>query len=103
MQDKTFSQAVQDLQERISSNLEDSMNHMLLHRTTASDATLEIQDDKVREVVTNELITDQLIALLSLMRDLRMLDKEQYDEFTDYLQRALAAQHHVVTNWKTSR
>jgi hypothetical protein len=103
MQDKSFSQAVQDLQDRVSSNFQESMNHMLLYRTTATNATLAIEDEKVRAVVTNELITDQLIALLALMKDLRMLDKEQYDEFIAYLLRALASQHSEVTTWNNSR
>ncbi|BCL78017.1 hypothetical protein ccbrp13_04820 [Ktedonobacteria bacterium brp13] len=103
MQDKSFSQAVQDLQDRVSSNFQESINYMLLYRTTATDATLAIEDEKVRAVVTNELITDQLIALLTLMKDLRMLDKEQYDEFIAYLLRALASQHSEVTTWNNSR
>lgn len=103
MQDKSFLQAVQDLQDRVSCNFQESMNHMLLYRTTATDATLAIEDEKVRAVVTNELITDQLIALLTLMKDLRMLDKEQYNEFIAYLLRALASQHSEVTTWNNSR
>jgi len=103
MQDKSFLQAVQDLQDRVSSNFQASMNHMLLYRTTATDATLNIEDEKVRAVVTNELITDQLIALLTLMKDLRMLNKEQYNEFIAYLLRALASQHSEVTTWNNSR
>ncbi|GCE20766.1 hypothetical protein [Dictyobacter kobayashii] len=101
MSDKSFSQAVQDLQNRITSNLQDSMNHMLRYHTTATAATLNIEDEKVRTVVTNELITDQLIALLTLMKKLHMINKEQHDEFTDYLLRALAAQHSDITNWNT--
>jgi len=89
MQDKSFLQAVQDLQDRLSRNFQDTIGHMLVHRTTVTKATLNIQDEKMREVVTNTLITGQIIALLSLMRELRILDEAQYDELTSYLRRSL--------------
>ncbi|GCE28280.1 hypothetical protein KDA_37640 [Dictyobacter alpinus] len=99
MQDKTFSEAVQELHDRISSNVQESMHHMLLYRTTATNATLHITDDTIRTVVTNELITDQLIALLNLIRDLGMIDRVQHEEFKTYLLRALAIQHNEATKW----
>ena len=85
MQDKSFLQAIEDLQDRISSNFQDAVGHMLVHRTTVVKATLDIKDEKMRAVVTDMLITGQIIALLTLMRELRMLDEAQYDEFTTYL------------------
>ncbi len=85
MQDKSFLQAIEDLQDRISSHLQDAVGHMLAHRTTVAKATLDIKDEKMRAVVTDMLITGQIIALLTLMRELRMLDEAQYDEFTTYL------------------
>ncbi len=103
MQDKSFLQAMQDLQDRISGNIQESLHHMLLHRTTATNAALEIQDEKVRAVVTNELITGQIIALLALMRDLHILSETQYDEFTTYLQRSLASQYGDFTMWSDPR
>jgi hypothetical protein len=93
MQDKSFLQAMEDLQDRISSNFQESVNHMLVHRTSAADATSDIKDEKVRAAVASALISGQITSLLALMRDLRMLDKAQYDEFTTYLQQALIAQH----------
>jgi len=89
MQDKSFLQAIDDLQDRISSNLQDTIGHMLVHRTTVVKATLGIKDEKMRAVVTNMLITSQIIALLTLMRDLGILDEAQYDEFTTYLLQSL--------------
>lgn len=99
MQDKSFLQAMQDLQDRISGNIQESLHYMLLHRTTVTNATLEIQDETVRAVVTNELITGQIIALLALMRDLHILNATQYDEFATYLQRSLASHYGDVTMW----
>jgi hypothetical protein len=99
MQDKSFLQATQDLQNRIVGNFQESINHMLLHGATATDATGDIQDEKMRDVVTDELITGQIIALLALMRDLRLLDGAQYDEFTAYLLRALFSQHGELRPW----
>jgi hypothetical protein len=95
MQDKSFLQAIEDLQDRISSNFQDSIGHMLVHRTTVAKATLEIKDENMRAVVTNMLITGQIIALLTLMKDLRILDEAQYDEFTTYLLHSLASQPQI--------
>jgi len=89
MQDKSFLQAIEDLQDRISSNFQDAVGHMLVHGTTVAKATLDIKDEKMRAVVTDMLITGQIIALLTLMRELRMLDEAQYDEFTKYLLHSL--------------
>ncbi len=89
MQDKSYLQAIQDLQDRLSSDFQKTLGHMLLHRTTVAKATLTIQDEKVRAVVKKTLITGQMIALLTLMKDMGMLDATQYDEFTAYLMHAL--------------
>ncbi len=89
MQDKSFLQAIQDLQDRLSSDFQKTLGHMLVHRTTVSKATLNIRDEKVRAVVKNTLITGQMIALLKLMKDMGILDETQYDEFIAYLMHAL--------------
>ena len=89
MQDKSFLQAIEDLQDRISSSFQETISHMLWHGTTVADATLNIKDEKMRTVVTNMLMTGQIIALLTLMRDLRLLGKAQYEELTTYLRRTL--------------
>jgi hypothetical protein len=91
MQDKSFLQATQDLQDRIYSNFQDAIDHMLVHRSTVAKATLDIKDEKVRAVVTDMLITGQIIALLGLMKELRILDEAQCDEFTTYLLHSLAS------------
>ena len=87
MQDKSFLQAMQDLQDRISFDSYQSIFHMLSHRTTVAGATMEIQDKTVRALITDELIMNQIMGLLQVTRDLGMLDKAQYDEFISYLQR----------------
>ena len=92
MQDKSFLQAMQDLQDRVSNNFLDTINHMLIHRTT--NATLNIQDEKMRAVVKNTLITGQIIALLTLMKEMGILDETQYDEFTAYLMHSLTNHPH---------
>ena len=89
MQDKSFLQAMQDLQDRLSNNILDTIDHMLVHRTTVTNATLNIQDEKMRAVVKNTLITGQMIALLTLIKEMGILDEMQYDEFTTYLMHAL--------------
>ena len=95
MQDKSFLQAIEDLQDRISSNFQDAIGDMLVHGTTVAKATSGIKDEKMRAVVTNMLITGQIIALLTLMRELRILDEAQYDEFTTYLLHSLSSQPHI--------
>ena len=89
MQDKSYQQAIQDLQDRLSNHFLDTLGAMLVHGTTVSKATLNIQDESVREVVKNTLITGQIIALLTLMKEMGILDETQYDEFRAYLMRSL--------------
>ncbi len=89
MEDKSFLQAIQGVQDRVYGHFQEAVQHMLLHRTTVANATLHIEDEDVRAVITKVLITDQIIALLTLLKDLRILDKAQYDEFTAYLRRSL--------------
>ncbi|HLG62013.1 MAG TPA: hypothetical protein VKY19_08780 [Ktedonosporobacter sp.] len=93
MQDKSFLQAIQELQTRIANNFQESISQMLLYRTTVANATADIKDEKVRMVVTSILITGQITALLTLMKDMGFLDKEQYNEFITYLLSSLTAQH----------
>lgn len=102
MRDKSFLQAMQDVQKRVSNHIEETVQHMLLQRTTATDAAGVIQDESMRAVVTNELITGQIIALLALLRDEGILDNVQYNEFTAYLRRSLISQHTDVIARSTS-
>ena len=94
MQDKSYLQAVQDLQDRLSSDFQKALGHMLVHRTTVAKASSTIEDEKVRALVKNTLITGQMIALLTLMKDMGILDETQYDEFRAYLMHALTYQPH---------
>ena len=94
MQDKSFLQAMQDLRDRVSNNILDTINHMLIHRTTVTNATLNIQDEKMRAVIKNTLITGQIIALLTLMKEMGILDETQFDEFTAYLMHSLTNHPH---------
>ena len=89
MQDKSFQQAMQELQDRISGDLQESVRTMLLHGTTATSATLNIKDETIRAVVTDAIIINQIIALLTLMKDLSLLDEAQHKELTTYLGRSL--------------
>jgi hypothetical protein len=90
MQDKSFLQAIENLQDRLSSEFQKTLGHMLVYRTTVSKATLNIQDEKMRAVVKNTLITGQMISLFTLMKEMGILDEMQYDEFTAYLMHALS-------------
>lgn len=90
MQDKSYQQAIQDLQDRLSNHFLDTLGHMLLNGTTVSKATLNIQDESERAVVKNTLITGQIIALLTLMKEMGILDETRYDEFRAYLMDALS-------------
>jgi len=92
MQDISYLQAMQNLQDRLSNHFLDTIAHMLVHRTTATKATLHIQDEKVRAIVKNALITDQLITLITLMKEMSLLDEAQSDEFTAYLIHSLTHQ-----------
>ena len=92
MQDKSYVQAIQDLQDRLSSHFLETIAHMLIHRTTVSKATLNIQDEHMRAVVKNMLITGQMVALLTLMKEMGILDESQYDEFRAYLMHSLMYQ-----------
>ncbi len=89
MQDKSFVEAIQDLQDRLSSDFQKTLGHMLVHRTTAAEATLNIQDEKVRAVVKHTLITSQMIALLTLMKEMGILGETHYDELAAYLMQSL--------------
>jgi len=88
MQDKSFQQALQDLQDRIADDFHGSISHMLVHRTNATNATVAIEDEKVRALVSDMLMTGQIVALLGLLKDLSLLDEGQYKEFTAYLLRS---------------
>ena len=92
MPDKSYVQAIQELQDRLSSHSLDTIAHMLTHRTTVSEATFNIQDEQMRAVVKNTLITSQIVALLTLMKELGILDETHYEEFRDYLMHSLTSQ-----------
>jgi hypothetical protein len=89
MQDKSFRDALQDLQDRIAQDFHSSIHHMILHRTNVANATGSIEDEKVRSLVSDMLMTGQIVALLGLLKDLSLLDEAQYNEFTAYLRRSL--------------
>jgi hypothetical protein len=88
IQDKSFRQALQDLQDRIAQDFQVSIQHMLLHRTSVAHTTGAIEDEKVRAIVTDMLMTGQIVALLELLKDLSLIDEVQYNEFTAYLLRS---------------
>lgn len=102
MQDKSFLQAMQDVQQRVSGHIEESIQQMLLQRITATHAAEAIQDESLRAAVTNELITGQIIALLALLKESGIIDKTQYAELTAYLRRSLISQHIDVITGRLS-
>jgi hypothetical protein len=89
MPDKSYVQALQDLQDRLSSHSLEALAHMLTHRTTVSQATLNIQDEQMRAMVKHTLIAGQMVALLTLMKEMGVLDESHYDEFRAYLMHSL--------------
>lgn len=93
MQDKSFSQA---MREKVSQYIEDAVQCMLQDRTTATHATTAIQNESMRAVVTSELITGQIIALLTLLKEGGILDDVQYSEFATYLRQALASYNNEI-------
>jgi hypothetical protein len=94
MQDKSYVQAMQDLQDRLSYQFLETLGHMLVGRTTVDKATLHIEDEKVRAAVKNTLMTGQIIASLALMKEMGLLDETQYNEFTAYLMHSLTYHPH---------
>ena len=92
MQDKSFLQAVEDLHSNLSDDFQDTIHTMLKQRTTVTKATSDIEDKKVRAIVTKTLIVGQIITLLTLLKNLRVLDHAQYHEFKTYLIHSLSSQ-----------
>jgi hypothetical protein len=92
MQDKSFLQAVEDLHSDLSNDFQDTIHTMLERRTTVTKATSDIEDKKVRTIVTKTLIVGQIITLLTLLKNLRILDEAQHHEFKTYLIDSLSSQ-----------
>jgi Pyruvate/2-oxoacid:ferredoxin oxidoreductase gamma subunit len=88
MQDKSFRQALLDVENRIAKDFHASINSMLLHQTNVTHATRAIEDENVRALVTNMIMTGQIVVLLGLLKDLHLLDEVQYNELTAYLLRS---------------
>lgn len=89
MQDKSFQQAIQELQDKLVGNFQDTISRMSKQRTTVREATAGIQDERVRTVVASVLIRGQMIALFTLMRDMQFLDDAQYNELTEFLMNSI--------------
>jgi hypothetical protein len=96
MQDKSFQQAIQELHSSLSDGFQDALCRMISYRTTVADAAADIQDEKVRTVVTKTLIVGQINVLLAMMREMQILNDAQYDEFTAYLMQTCSYQPHDV-------
>jgi hypothetical protein len=90
MQDKTFLQAIQDLQGRLSNSFQDTIYQMLVHRATVSRATADIPNDKERTLISRTLIVGQIIALLTLMKEMQIINETQHNEFKVYLMHTLS-------------
>jgi hypothetical protein len=92
MQDKTFLQAVQDLHGKLANEFQDTLCHMLQYPTTVTNATSDIEDGKLRSIVAKTLIVGQIITLLTVLKNLRILTEAQHHEFTTYLMHTLSCQ-----------
>lgn len=90
MQDKTFQQAIQDLQGKMMNGMQDTVCRMIEHRTTVTHASSEIQDEKIRAFVQRTLLIGQMITLLGMMKDMQIINECQYKEFTAYLMNSSA-------------
>ena len=95
MQDKTFQQAIRELQGKLLNDFHNAVSYLLLHRMTAAKATLDIEDEQVRTVVQSTLITGQMLALFGLLKEMRILDEAQYNEFATYLIHSLTRQTQI--------
>ena len=85
MHDKSFQQAIQELQGRLSNSFQDTLFRMIGYRTTVTEAASDIQDEKVRSIVTETLIIGQITVLLSMMKNMQFINDAQYTEFVNYL------------------
>jgi hypothetical protein len=94
MQDKSFQQALQEMQGRMVGGFQYAVYHMLQYRTTVTEATSGIRDEKMRGVVRKILIVGQIIVLLMVMKEMRIINEVQYDEFTAYLKHSLSYELH---------
>ena len=99
MQDKSFQQAIQELHGSLSTGFQDALCRMIGYRTTVTNATSDIQDEKVRTMVTKTLIVGQITVSLALMRDMNMLNDAQYSEFTAYLMQTC---NYLPQDWHSS-
>ena len=94
MQDRTFLQAVQDLHGKLSNEFQDTLCHMLQYHTTVTKATSAIEDEKLRSIVSKTLIVGQIITLLTVLKNVHILNEAQHNEFTTYLMQSLTVQSH---------
>src|SRR5947209_12542171 len=90
MHDKSFQQAMVEWQSKLNNSFENTIYHMIKQRTTVTQATQEIQDEKVRAIVTRMLIVGQVMTLLTLIKEMQIINEAQYNEFTAYLGHSLA-------------
>jgi len=85
MQDKTFQQAIQDLQGKMINDVHDTVYRMIEHPTTVAHACAGIQDERTRPFVHKTLIVGQLVTLLDMMKYMQLINECQYNEFVAYL------------------
>jgi hypothetical protein len=94
MQDKSFQQAMEEWQSKLNSSFEDTLYQMIRQRTTVTQATTAIRDEKMRAIITRILIVGQMITLLILIKEMQIINEAQYNEFTAYLRHSLALELH---------
>ena len=90
MQDKSFQQAMVEWQNKLNSSFEDTIYHMIKQRMTVTEATQGIRDETVQAIVTRMLIVGQMMTLLTLIKEMQIINEAQYNELTVYLGHSLA-------------
>jgi hypothetical protein len=94
MQDKSFRQAMEEWQSRLNSSFENTIYYMLRQRTTVTQATQDIADQRMQAIITRILLVGQIITLLTLIKEMQIINEAQYNELTDYLGHSLVLELH---------
>lgn len=95
MQDKTFKQAMEELTDRIASQLrQEILSHtdFLDKGQTVAEATADIQDERMREVVKDMILAFSVLSLVDTLHALGTLNQEQANELHMYLSSRLLSE-----------
>src|SRR5437667_11905226 len=87
MQDRSFEEAMQELNARTVKEIQDHMGsrtRAVLENTVSSTVT-DIENVRMRAVVTDMLCLNKIIALLSSLTNMDLLADAELEELKDYL------------------